>query len=218
MQISIPPVMPPAMMPFRNYKERILWPDPVNPCLLYLVAAPCIPPTTGCRRHHVSPGRGEESLHELDVGLRHDAGPEQRWQVWKCTKLYIKPVNEHLISARKNHELMLLVCFCVMFCKWRGIFLWSCLFLFLDVPQRRSRSKWKSWRLMIRWLSEFRTVCPPHNERCPGQEVKPCHGAGSHCSCDQVKFIFPNLNSNTTSNCLETSFHAPLRLLHCLPW
>ena len=118
--------------------------------------------------------------------------------------------SQHLISARKIHKLMLLVCFCVIFCKWRGIFLWSCLFLFLDVPQGRSRSK---WRLMFRWLSEFRTVCPPHYERCPGQEVKPCHGAGSHCSCDQVKFIFPNLNSNTTSNCLETSFHAPLRLL-----
>ena len=67
----------------------------------------------------------------------------------------------------------------------------------------------ESWIVMFRWQSEFHTVCPPYNERCPGQEVKPCHGAGSHCSCDQVKFVFPNLNSNTTSICLETSFRSP---------
>ena len=45
----------------------------------YLVASPCVrTTTTSRRRHHVSPGRGEESLHELDVRLRHNHGSDDK--------------------------------------------------------------------------------------------------------------------------------------------
>merc|ERR1719429_389613 len=85
MQISIPPVIPPATIPFSVLLELSLdvlsgvgdadlntSSDSSSHDPLQCLVASLTPSRASCSSHEVSARAGEQSLHQLHVGLRHD--------------------------------------------------------------------------------------------------------------------------------------------------